>query len=128
MPDAQHRVIVVDDDAPTRFMMSELCEAVGLEAVVLSSGEAFLEYIESQPNAADVILMDIHMPALSGADAVKKLRTYASHPPRQVPVIAVSADTTWRDEEKQNSHGIDAFLAKPLNPDKMLRMIEELAS
>ncbi|MEM7615690.1 MAG: response regulator [Pseudomonadota bacterium] len=126
-PEKAIRVLVVEDDATTRFMMSELCEAFGLNARVVSSGTAFLALVERQPDVADVILMDIHMPLLSGADATSKMRSKRSHPPRGVPVVALTSDRTWADQKKREYYGIDAYLQKPVSPHAMVSLVERLA-
>ena len=80
------KIIVVDDDATTRFMMSELLDAMGYECETVSSGMACIALLRMRPNEFSMVLMDIHMPGVTGLDTVSYIRTLEEDPP--LPPIA----------------------------------------
>ncbi|EON79281.1 putative sensor/response hybrid [Lunatimonas lonarensis] len=86
-----------------------LYEAVnGLEAVRLMS--------EVSP---DLILMDIQMPELDGLEATKKIRAVENESGIHVPIIALTAGAFKEEEERCLAAGMDGFLTKPVEPEKI---------
>jgi CheY-like chemotaxis protein len=69
--------------------------------------------------------MDIHMPRLSGLQATDRIRSSEDDPPRNVPIIAVTADQKYHHPMAVKAHGMDGFLAKPIIPDDLLALIDQ---
>ena len=108
------RTLLVEDDPNTRFMMREILEEMGVPFDEVCDGQEFLSVIAAEPAAYSLILMDIHMPKLSGLDAVKVLRSSDTHPPRDVRTVAVTADSHWHDRDRARAAGFDTVLPKPV--------------
>lgn len=68
----------------------------------------------------DIILMDIKMPRMDGYEAVKEIRKQN----QQVPIIAVTAYAYGDDEKRVKESGFNDYIAKPINPEKLLHVIE----
>ena len=72
-------------------------------------------------NSADfeftAILMEIRMPGMNGYEASRAIRHLKRRDAQTVPIIAVSADTFKEDIEKAKAAGMNAHIAKPLNPE-----------
>lgn len=112
---ANPSVLIVEDDPLSLYMMEELCASLGMDVSSATSGTACLRALDADPNQFDVVLMDIHMPGQSGADVAKRIRACSEHPPRDIPIVAVTADPHWQDADLQKANGIDAYLPKPVD-------------
>ncbi|MEM7524683.1 MAG: response regulator [Pseudomonadota bacterium] len=121
-------VLVVDDDAITRFMMREMCEELGFECKVAESGDRCLEMLTSTPNYPYIILMDIHMPELSGDDVCAQVRKLETDPPKNLPIIAVTADEHWRNEARYKAAGFNGFIPKPLTFSRLQSALDDSVS
>lgn len=108
-------VLVVEDDVTTQFLMNEFIETLGYTCEVASSGEDCLRILENSPDKFDLVLMDIHMPGMTGLDASRRIRNAETDPPRSIPIIAVTADTAYHDNRVLDVHGINEFLPKPVD-------------
>ncbi|WP_041373264.1 response regulator [Phenylobacterium zucineum] len=110
-PARRLRVLHVDDDAMNLRVVQEILEAFGHSAVMAASGDEALEHLSRE--AFDVVLMDIHMPGMTGVEAVRRLRASAG-PGRDTPVIAVTADVLSRRPQEYVALGFNDFVAKPI--------------
>ena len=71
--------------------------------------------LEENPKRADIIMMDIHMPNVSGIDACKQIREANTSPPKSIPIIAMSADEYWHNSAYCKVVGFDGVLPKPIS-------------
>jgi CheY-like chemotaxis protein len=104
-------VLIVDDEPVNRLVLSRMAEHFGARIMEAASGSDALEMLRAQP--VDLVLMDIHMPQMSGLEVVERLRA-APGPNRETPVVAVTGDTTL-DEREYVALGFDAFASKPIS-------------
>ena len=109
------KILLVEDDEETRFMMSEMLDVIGATVDLAADGQECLERLEEEPNKYDAVLLDLHMPRKSGLEALEEIRAHRSDPPRSLHVIALTADTAWHDEAKAKSKGFDRVMPKPVN-------------
>ena len=73
----------------------------------------------------DLILMDIRMPEMDGYDATKKIRAINTRYARLVQIIALSANAFAEDIEKSRQVGMDDYLSKPIDPQKLYDTLSE---
>jgi len=110
------KVLVVDDIAENRAVVLDLLTPLGFAVSEASNGREGVKIAQRlQP---DLILMDVAMPELDGQAATRLLRQ--SDLCREVPIIAVSASVSTSDSEQCLAAGMNAFLPKPLDADKLL--------
>lgn len=109
------KVLIVEDDALSAFMMEEVLETLGHPAELARSAEECLERLQEAPQDYMLVLMDIHMPRMTGDQAVARIRGTDMHPPRNIPVIAVTADPVWADPERRRKVGLTDYLPKPVD-------------
>jgi CheY-like chemotaxis protein len=105
------RVLHVDDDPMNLRVVEEILSAFGHHAVKAASGREALEHLGRQ--AFDVVLMDIHMPEMSGIEVVRRLRASIG-PERNTPVIALTADVLSHSMAEYLAMGFNDFVAKPI--------------
>lgn len=109
------KILVVEDDALSAFMMEELLETLGLQAEVARTAEDGLSRLTDTPEEFALVLMDIHMPTMTGDQAVVRIRATGAHPPSDIPVVAMTADPVWADPRRRQMVGLTDYLPKPVD-------------
>jgi CheY-like chemotaxis protein len=117
-------ILHVDDDPMNLRVVEEILAAFSHTAVKTTSGAEALDLLAAQ--TFDVVLMDIHMPGMSGVEAVEKLRARPG-PERNVPVIALTADVFSRRAEDYRTLGFNDFISKPILVSGLLDAIKRAA-
>jgi two-component system sensor histidine kinase RpfC len=89
--------------------------------VPVENGERALDALSERP--IDVALMDVNMPVMNGIEATKLYR-FASLGKRRVPIIALTADASPEMQQRCQEAGLDACLTKPIEPARLLAIID----
>jgi len=120
------RILLVDDNASAREILSDVLEELGFQVDQVPSGSEAIEEIEkSQDNPYQLILMDWKMPGMNGIETSKRIKD--NEKLSNIPaILMVSAYS--RDDIKQSAQkaGIDAFLSKPVNPSLLYDAIQNV--
>ncbi|MFN3521617.1 MAG: ATP-binding protein [Phenylobacterium sp.] len=107
------RVLVVDDNATNRMVLTALLNQFGVESHCVTDGRAALAAWES--GSWDAILMDIHMPEMDGVTATLRIREREHELGRpRTPIIAVTASVLTHETESYLSAGMDDCVPKPV--------------
>jgi CheY-like chemotaxis protein len=117
-------VLHVDDDPMNLRVVEEILLAFKHVSVKVMSGAEGLKMLSERP--FDVVLMDIHMPGMTGIEAVENLRA-APGPERAIPVIALTADVFSRRPEEYRALGFNDFVSKPILVADLLNAIKRAA-
>ncbi|MGA7808340.1 ATP-binding protein [Bradyrhizobium sp.] len=116
-------ILVAEDNEINALLMRSLLTRLGHHAVIATNGEAALESWLAAKSAGtpyDLVLMDIQMPQLNGIDAAKRIRAReAGQPGRRTPILALTANTLVEDRYACFESGMDGFLIKPLDREKL---------
>ena len=118
----QLKLLVADDKADIRRMLRELLEPLGFEVTLAENGQDAVN--KAQARQPDGILMDLMMPVMTGFEAMQILRQQPEF--QQTPIIAMSASAFGMDREQSLVAGCDAFLAKPLDIEKLFDLLARL--
>jgi FixJ family two-component response regulator len=110
-------VAVIDDDASVRKALARLLRASGFEVEAFASGAEFLE--SSRVGAPDCLVLDVHMPSVSGLDVQAALRARGI----LVPIIFITAYDDNSLRERALEQGAVAYLRKPLTEKVLLGAI-----
>jgi PAS domain S-box-containing protein len=125
-------VLVAEDNAINALLMRSLLTRLGHHAVIATNGEAALESWLAAKSAGapyDLVLMDIQMPQLDGIEATKQIRAReGGQPGRRTPVLALTANTLVEDRYACFEAGMDGFLIKPLDREKLTEALAGLAA
>lgn len=117
----RRQILVVDDKERNRLLLRHMLEPLGFEIVEAENGQEALEKAsELQP---DLILMDLVMPVMGGLQAIKKIRQRTTL--LQTPIIVISAKAFEQDQKESIKAGANAFLAKPVEEQKLLALISQ---
>jgi PAS domain S-box-containing protein len=116
-------VLVAEDNEINALLMRSLLTRLGHHAVITTNGEEALESwlaAKSADTPYDLVLMDIQMPELDGIETTKRIRAReAGQPGRQTPILALTANTLVEDRYACFEAGMDGFLIKPLDREKL---------
>ncbi len=104
-------LMVVDDDEINQIIIQEFLKVWQLKPVFVASAEEALELIAQAPNKFDLLLMDIHLPNMSGIEATQLLRTKYS---LDIPVIAFTADAMKDTNTSMMEAGMNDVILKPI--------------
>ncbi len=125
-------VLVAEDNEINALLMRSLLTRLGHHVVITTNGEEALESWLSARSAGtpyDLVLMDIQMPQLDGIETAKRIRAReAGQPGRQTPILALTANTLVEDRYACFEAGMDGFLIKPLDRDKLADALAGLAA
>ncbi|MFF5590756.1 response regulator [Streptomyces althioticus] len=121
VPSTSGRVLVVDDNKVIRQLIRVNLELEGVEVVTAADGAECLEVVHQV--RPDLITLDVVMPRLNGLRTAARLRS----DPRTagIPLVIVSA-CTQHEVESGLDVGVDAFLAKPFEPQELVRVVQSL--
>jgi len=118
----RRKVLVIDDVPVNRAVVVEFLTRLGFETVEAATGREGLA--KAQSEQPSLILTDIVMPEMDGLETTRRLRQLTGL--AEVPVIAVSASSSGTNEKNSLAAGVDAFLSKPVDFDKLLAQIAAL--
>jgi CheY-like chemotaxis protein len=116
------KVLLVDDDPDIREVVSLVLEPYGFETFVAADGTEALGLVRSHPDI-DVILVDLMMPRLSGAEMVNILKSDAAL--RDIPVVVLSGDNLA--QETARTLGAAGCLRKPVELSSLVATIHQFA-
>ena len=114
------RVLVVDDNPINRKYMHAMLQKLGHLVTVTKDGAEALDIATRQP--FELVLMDLHMPAMDGIEASRRLRERAMTP--GMKIVALTADAFPETRQRVLNCGLDDFLAKPLHVEEFSAMLE----
>jgi signal transduction histidine kinase/ActR/RegA family two-component response regulator len=116
-------ILIVEDNVMNQIIMKKLISSSEyLSSRVANNGQEALEVIKKE--RFDLILMDLQMPVMDGYEATKAIRGGAvGEDYRQVPIIAVTANTMQETKQKVLKIGMNDYLTKPVKKDLLLSRI-----
>lgn len=120
MPRSGH-VAIVDDDASTRTALTRLLRSHGIDCRNYPSARTFLTALASEQPYC--LVVDVHMPGMTGLDLQRELLRLGVH----VPTIVITAVEDERIAASARSLGAAAFLTKPLTGEALIAAIDASA-
>jgi len=120
------QILVADDHEANRMVVQRLLQKAGHRVVCVNGGEEVLDALEIADY--DTVIVDLHMPGISGLDLLKQLRIMEAGGGRRTPVLVLSADVTPDAISRCEQAGARAFLAKPIVATRLLDVLAEIAN
>lgn len=118
----QKKILVVDDDPRNIFALKLTLTAKGYACVCVQDAGEGIAILQQQPDAIGMVLMDMMMPGMDGYEAIEVLKGNVHT--SAIPVVAVTAQAMAGDKEKCLRAGAAAYLAKPIDVEQMLQVIQ----
>lgn len=121
------QILAAEDNEINAEILEELLADEGIECEIAHNGrEAVEKFTSCEPGRYDLILMDVQMPVMNGYEATRAIRA-SSHPEaKTIPILAMTANAFDDDVKMALSSGMNAHMAKPIDIEKMKKMISEL--
>lgn len=121
----QLKIMLVDDDELNIEIEKYMLEKENIIVVTAQNGEEAIKIFEKSKEAEyDAILMDINMPIMNGFDATRKIRTLSHKESKEIPIIAMTANSYGEELQKIKESGMNAYLTKPLDINRVLKTLE----
>ena len=126
---AGHRILLVEDNAINAEIARMILEQYGAEVQQADNGKIGLEALQEKgPGYYDAVLMDIQMPVMNGFEATKAIRALGGAYATALPIIAMSANAYDEDVRDCLAAGMNGHIAKPFNPDELMRILRRYIS
>ena len=120
---AGRRILVAEDTRGIQLLLRGILKKVGVEVDVVEDGMAVIEKLADNQaqneEPYDLLLLDMHMPRMSGYEAAAEIRKTG----RSTPIIALTASAMKGDREKCLEYGCDDYLTKPIDRQQLLQKI-----
>ena len=121
------KVLLAEDNELNREIVTAILEDAGIKVTSVKNGiEAVEAAAKAEPGEYDWILMDIQMPLMDGYTATREIRTLKDIRIADIPIIALTANAFDSDKQKALKTGMNGFVAKPVSPEKLLKMMRQL--
>lgn len=118
----KHRILLIDDDKINLLATKKLLEIAGYRVTTSSSGEQGIELLNMECNDFSLVLLDLHMPGLSGVETAQKIYEIL---PKQM-VAAYSVDLERETLKQAMEAGMTSFVEKKLRPAEIIAKVEAL--
>jgi CheY-like chemotaxis protein len=117
-------VLVAEDNLVNQFMLSKILKEWNVTVDMVDNGRKALEKLKQSDY--DIILMDTHMPEMSGYQTAKNIRVDFEEPKRSIPIISLSAASYDHEQQQAISAGMNDVLAKPFLPYELHEKMQKL--
>src|SRR5690606_24591853 len=117
-------ILLAEDNELNSFMVTHMLKTWGIVVDTVKNGKEALDKVETTPYS--LILMDAHMPVMSGFEAIRTIREDKREHIRQIPIISISASVLQREQQAAYAAGADAVVGKPFDPVALYQLIRTL--
>ena len=119
-------ILLAEDNELNMEIAEFMLQNEGADVVKAWNGREAVEiFRKSEPDEFDVILMDIMMPVMNGYEATKMIRSLEREDAKTIPIIAMTANAFTEDRLKAKEAGMDEHIAKPVDPELLVKVIYE---
>jgi len=123
---AGKHILLCEDHPLNQEIAKAVLKEKAMVVVVAENGQVGLEKFQaSVPGYYDAILMDIRMPVLNGYEAARQIRALDRPDAKTVPIIAMTADAFEESVKEAKRAGMNAYITKPVEPDKLFAVLQE---
>jgi signal transduction histidine kinase/DNA-binding NarL/FixJ family response regulator len=116
-------VLVVEDNEDNLFTLRQILARRRLEIVTATNGRQAIERCRQQP-PPDLVIMDVQMPGMTGLQATGAIRALPGG--ADIPIVALTAQAMKGDRERILAAGCDDYLAKPVQPNELISVVDRL--
>lgn len=115
-----YSILLVEDNKVNQQVASFMLKKLGYECQLAENGLEALDLLQQSESDFDLILMDCQMPEMDGFEATKSIRAgLAGESCKNIPILALTANAMEGDRQKCLDAGMDEYLAKPIQIDKL---------
>jgi len=122
-PKNSMRLLLAEDNFVNQQLMLRVLEREGHEVLIANNGEEAVAITASEQ--VDAVLMDVQMPIMDGYEATKAIRDREQNEGGRLPIIALTAHAMSGDREKCLGAGMDDYVTKPIQIDKLMEVLNK---
>ncbi|KAL6863510.1 histidine kinase [Trichoderma novae-zelandiae] len=116
----QRRILAAEDNLVNQKVLARVLKSLGFDnTTIAANGAEAVSTLKASPNTYDLVLMDISMPVMDGFEATRKIRAHGM----PIPIIAMTAYALRGDSETCLEKGMDDYISKPVNINKLLQKL-----
>lgn len=116
----KHKILIADDEARMRILVSDFLNNEGYEVLEAADGEVAIDLFYESTDV-HLVILDVMMPGMDGWDVCKEIRKSS-----QVPIIMLTAKNSEQDELTGFKHGSDEYITKPFRPAILVARVNAL--
>jgi signal transduction histidine kinase/DNA-binding response OmpR family regulator len=116
------RILLAEDNPLNQKLAVLMLNKAGYEVEVAGNGLEAIEKLTADPQAFDLIIMDVQMPEMDGIESTKEIRCKGFN---SVPIVAMTAHAMREDKEKCLAAGMNDYISKPINKAKINNMLQK---
>lgn len=120
------RILIAEDNDLNSFMLAHMLESWGCKVDNVKNGRLAVEKVNH--SEYDLIMMDTHMPIMSGFEAIKEIKKSENPEKSFIPIITISASVLEHEQAAAYEAGADSVIGKPFDPFDLHQKISKLIS
>jgi len=120
----QERILIVDDNEINRILLKKMLSKYPFQLEFCENGKEAVDKLMAKE--FDIVLMDIHMPVMSGLEATKMIRELQDPYFKELPIIALTASVLSDDIEEIYKIGFNDYQSKPFKIEELIGKISKL--
>lgn len=117
------KVLIAEDSSVIQNLTKKILQFQNFDISAVKNGKDVLKALEK--TTFDVILLDINMPVMDGMECAKAIRGLSDSAKAKVPIIAITGNAKNYSDEDFKSVGINEYLPKPLDFDKLVETVKK---
>jgi len=118
----EFNILLAEDNSINRMLIVKLLMPMKWTVFQVKNGAEVLDLLQKEQDI-DLILMDVHMPVVSGLEATQAIKS--DEKLRHIPVIALTASVLRDDRDRCNAAGVDDFIEKPIQSERLLEVVNK---
>lgn len=118
------RALIVEDVPTLQKLEMLMMETAGFTSIGVVDGQEAIELAGRE--RFDVILMDIHMPRMNGVEATRAIRVIETRTGEHVPIVFITAESTYAQPAVRRAAGADAYVPKPVKYETLIDVLGDL--
>ncbi|NQT58859.1 MAG: response regulator [Bacteroidetes bacterium] len=122
LPVSNYNILVCDDEQVIRFLLKNILTKAGHAVTTCSDGLEVLNIFQNDPDAYNLVILDMIMPIMSGEDIFYKIREIR----KNVPILIISGFSEIEHSSALLKKGLNAYLAKPISPIDLHSVVDRL--
>lgn len=123
------RILLAEDNELNQEIAVAILEEAGLDVEVAGNGQIAVDMLKkSEPGYYQLVLMDVKMPVMNGYEATKAVRKLENKELASIPIFAMTANAFEEDKREALNCGMNGHLAKPIDVDKLFKLLRKVLS
>jgi len=114
------KILIAEDDYNSFIYLSKVLKNSDFILIQVENGQMAVDYVKNNPDI-NLVLMDIRMPVMNGIEATKQIKSIKPN----LPIIAQTAYAFREEKEMILAIGCDEYLSKPIDSEKLLKLIKK---